>query len=147
MDFPHWNPVSFYEHMGYSRVEKSGLAVLVWKPFNGTVSPPSFQRQVQTPIADTDNISVMMFTNGWCTGNCSQLITVREAVEGLEGSIDYREIDTSEQQVLQEWGIADGLYVDGQPYRPYEPPCTSEMLRQDLVDMVARGGGRGVRPR
>jgi len=40
MDFPYWNPFSFYEHMGYERVEKDGESVLVRKRFTDDAEPP-----------------------------------------------------------------------------------------------------------
>jgi GNAT superfamily N-acetyltransferase len=144
MDFPYWNPVSFYEHMGYSRVDKSGMAVLVWKPFREGVSPPRYLRQARRPAGDPSKVSVMVFLNGWCTGSCSQCVTAREAVEGLEESVDYREVDASDPEALRSWGISDGLYVEGEPYRPYEPPCTCDVLRQDLLELAKNGrGGEG----
>ena len=85
MDFPYWNPVSFYEHMGYSRVDKSGMAVLVWKPFRDVASPPQFLRQARRPASESEKVSLTVFVNGWCTGACSQCVAAREAVEGLEG--------------------------------------------------------------
>lgn len=138
MDFPYWNPVSFYEHMGYSRVDKDGMAVLVWKLFTETASPPKFLRQTRRPVGDPGRISVVAFVNGWCTGACENCVTAREAVEGLEEIVDYRDIDTTDPEVLTAWGISDGLYVEGEPYRPYEPPWTSEELRQDLIELAGR---------
>lgn len=138
MDFPYWNPVSFYEHMGYSRVDKAGMAVLVWKPFVGTASPPRFLREVRPPARDSRKVSVAVFMNGWCTGGCAQCVTVREAVAGLEDIVDYLEVDSSDPVALRSWGISDGIFVEGEPYRPYEPPCTSEVLKRDILELVER---------
>ena len=140
MDFPYWNPVSFYEHMGYSRVDKAGMAVLVWKPFLEAASAPRFLRQARRPASDSEKVSLMVFVNGWCLGACSQCVTAREAVEGLDDIVDYSEVDTSDPDVLLSWGISDGLYVEGEPHRPYEPPCTSDVLRQDLLEIAERKG-------
>ncbi|MBD3163422.1 MAG: hypothetical protein GF346_13100 [Candidatus Eisenbacteria bacterium] len=144
MDFPYWNPVSFYEHMGYERADKQGMAVLVWKPFTATAAPPRFHREVRRPEPGAEKVSVTIFCNGWCTGSCEGCIKTRDAVEGLADRIDYREIDTADPEVLQSWGISEGLYVEGELYRPYEPPCTSEVLRRDLLELWQnkRGGGR-----
>ncbi len=147
MDFPHWNPVSFYEHLGYERADKDGMAVLVWKRFAETASPPSFLRQARRPEGDPAKVAVRVFLNGWCMGACSQCVTAREAVEGLEDIVDYREIDTSDPDTRRSWGITDGLYVEGEPHRPYEPPCTTEVLRQDILDLVERRRGRGEQNR
>jgi N-acetylglutamate synthase-like GNAT family acetyltransferase len=136
MDFPYWNPVSFYEHMGYVRVDKSGMAVLVWKPFRESASPPRFLRQMRRPPGGTEKVSVTAFVNGWCMGACSQCVTARDAVHGIEEIVDYREVDTSDPEVMRLWGISDGLFVDGEPYRPYDAPPTSEELRQDLLRLA-----------
>ena len=140
MDFPYWNPVSFYEHMGYSRVDKAGMAVLVWKPFVGTASPPTFLRQVRHPALCPEKVSVAVFVNGWCTAACYQCLTAREAVAGLEEIVDYLEVDTSDPEVRRSWGISVGLLVEGKPHRQYEPPCTSEVLRSDILELARQKG-------
>ncbi len=143
MDFPYWNPVSFYEHMGYTRVDQEGMAVLVWKPFSDAAVAPAYRRQAKRPLGDPNRISVFAFLNGWCMGACSQCVTAREAVAGLQHVVDYHEIDTSDRETLREWGISDGVFVEGEPHRPNEPPCTSEVMRGDLVEVARR---KGLRP-
>lgn len=34
-----WNPVSFYEHMGYDRADQEGDVIAVWKPFSAGLYP------------------------------------------------------------------------------------------------------------
>lgn len=142
MDFPYWNPVSFYEHMGYERSDRLGMAVLVWKRLDPSAAPPAFRHDTGRRRVRPDRVSVTVFLNGWCMGACSQCITARDAVAGLECIVDYAEIDTSEREVLDEWGIPDGVYVDGQPHRAYEPPCSTEILREDIL-AIARAKGIG----
>jgi N-acetylglutamate synthase-like GNAT family acetyltransferase len=141
MDFPYWNPVSFYEHMGYSRVDKDGMAVLVWKPFRDDAAPPRYLHQTRRPAAETDKVSLTVFMNGWCTGSCGQCVTARDAVAGLEDRVDYSEVDTSDPEVLRSWGISDGIFVEGEPYRSGEPPASSEVLRADLLELSRRKRG------
>ena len=143
MDFPHWNPISFYEHMGYERVEKAGMSVLVWKPFKDAASPPSFLREARSPAAGGEKISVAVFVNGWCTGSCGECIKAREAVEELEGIVDYVEVDTSDRDTMLSWGISTGLFVDGELHRQLEPPCTSEVLRRDILELAESKGIAG----
>ena len=143
MDFPYWNPVSFYEHMGYDRADKSGMAVLVWKPMKDGASPPSFRRAVRRPAAGAEKVSLTVFMNGCCTGSCGECIKAREAVEGLDAVVDYVEIDTSDLVTLGEWGISMGTFLDGEPHREDEPPCTSDVLRGDILAAAERRGIRG----
>jgi GNAT superfamily N-acetyltransferase len=138
MDFPYWNPVSFYEHMGYRRVDKSGMAVLVWKPFVETATPPAFHSERRRPSPGSKKVSVTLLLNAWCSGACGQCVAAREAVAGLEDIVDYVEVDTSNPETLREWGTSNELFLEGDPYRQDEPPWTSEMLRVDILDLAAR---------
>ncbi|MFH1501628.1 MAG: GNAT family N-acetyltransferase [Candidatus Eisenbacteria bacterium] len=140
MDFPYWNPVSFYEHLGYERADESDMSVLVWKRFSETASAPSFRVAVKRPRTRSDRVSVAVFLNGWCTGACSQCVTGRDAVEGLDDIVDYVEYDASDPNVLSEWGISNGIYVEGEPHRPNEPPCTSAVLRDDILKLAREKG-------
>lgn len=142
MDFPYWNPVSFYEHMGYERADKSGLAVLVWKPFGRTASPPGFLRAIKRPAAGAEKISLTAFVNGCCTASCGECIKARDAVEGIGSLVDYGEIDTSDRATLLGWGISMGIFLDGKPHRQDEAPCTSDVLRNDILELAER---RGIR--
>ena len=143
MDFPHWNPVSFYEHMGYSRVETNGPLVLAWKPFAEDASPPALLRPVRKPAVGNEKTRVTVFLNGWCGGGCSSCISAREAVAEVEELVDYEEIDTSNRENMLSWGIENAVFVDGAPFRPFEPPWTSEELTREIRQLSeARSRGR-----
>jgi hypothetical protein len=140
MDFPYWNPVSFYEHMGYERADQKGAAVLVWKPFAEDAKPPGFVKTVKSPGTRPDKVSLAVFHHDWCTGSCGEVVKSREAIEGLEDVIDYTEVDAADPAELAEWGIVAGVFVEGEPHRPHEPPCSCEVLRQDLIDAAKAKG-------
>ncbi len=135
MDFPYWNPVSFFEHMGYERVETDGMTVLVWKPFTEDASPPRLVKQVRRPVGDPNRISVRVFQNGWCTGMCDLCVAIRAAVDGLDDIVDYLEIDVTDPEVHREWGISNGIYIEGEEHRANEPPPTSDVLREDILKL------------
>jgi len=135
MDFPHWNPVSFYEHMGYSRVETRGPVVLVWKPFVKDAKPPALLHATRTPSRKSGKIMVAAFVNGWCGVGCGQCISAREAVVGLDELVDYVEVDTSNRANMLSWGIDDTVFLDDTPFRPYGPPWTSEELRAEILQL------------
>jgi GNAT superfamily N-acetyltransferase len=138
MDFPHWNPVSFYEHMGYSRVEARGPVVLVWKPFDKGAKPPALIRPARKPSRDAEKTKVTVFVNGWCNVACGQCICAREAVVGIEEFVAYEEVDTSDRANMLSWGVDDAVYVDDTPFKPYGPPWTSEELRAELLELAKR---------
>jgi len=139
MDFPYWNPVSFYEHMGYERVETRKPVVLCWKPMADDAKPPALVRPVRAPSLVPGKTKVTAFISGWCGGGCGVCVTAREAVAGLDDLVAYEEIDTSDRAVMRSWGIDDGVYLDDKPFRPYEPPWTSEELKAAIVKSSRSG--------
>ena len=141
MDFPHWNPVSFYEHMGYVRVEKDGPVVLVWKRFAEDARPPAILRQKRGLPKGGDRPEVRAFNMGWGGVGCEWCVMARDAVKGLEDRVTYEEIDTSDRTTRLGWGIDQGVYVDGEFF---EEPLfwKSEDLRKEIL-RAARTAGRG----
>lgn len=151
-DYTAWNPVSFYEHMGYERADQDGLDVLVWKPFNERARPPRFlTRNTAIHAArgesgeDPGRVQVVSFRNGWCGGGCSLCVMVRDATDGLEDKVALTEIYAHEKGDMRARGESlDTLYVDGVPFNPDGPPLTQAALRQALLERHARknqGGG------
>ena len=135
-DFPYWNPVSFYEHMSYSRVQRLGRDVLVWKAFEPGVEPPQFMQPRVQPSEGREKVKVMEMTCGWCSGGIECCLEARAAVAGLEGIVDYEEIDTFDFETRAGCGLSfDHVYVDGSPYKPDGPPFTSEELRGDILEL------------
>lgn len=132
-DFPYWNPVSFYEHMGYVRADAEGMTVLVFKPFLADAQPPKLMRLKQPPTAGDRKVDVTVFVSGWCNGGCGYAVTVRDAVQGIEDIVDYREVDTSDRETQLKYGVGlDGIYLDGKPFRPDGPPFTTKELTAEI---------------
>jgi len=48
-----WNPVSFYQHMGYSIVDREDKVVVVWKSFYDGAEPPTLLRLDNTCLLYT----------------------------------------------------------------------------------------------
>ena len=145
MDFPYWNPVSFYEHMGYARVETRGPVVLVWKPFAEDAKPPALIRPNRIPAEQAGKTAVTVFVNGWCGGGCGQCISARDAVAGLDEFVAYEEVDTSDRATMLSWGIVDEVFLDDTPFRPYAPPWTGEELRAEILELSTRKNQRRER--
>ena len=141
-DFPYWNPISFYEHMGYERADQIGQDVLAWKSFSPDALPPSFPRRKRELPDTPGKINLAVFHSGWCGGEVYfSNIVIPEAVKGLDEEIDILHVDTSERDALEKWGISSGLFMDGEPYRQDGPPCTAEELRADILKRFAELDG------
>ncbi len=137
-DFPYWNPISFYEHMGYERVDQSGQDVLAWKRFTPDALPPQFPRQ-KKDLPDTPRkVNLAVFDSGWCGGGVYfRNVVVANAVKGLDDKIDLLNVDTSDRALLDEWGISSGLYIDGEPFGQDGPPLNAEKLRAVILARYA----------
>ncbi len=134
MDFPYWNPVSFYEHMGYIRVEVNSPVVLVWKQFEPSAQPPALLKQEKQLPEGIDKVNLVAFRNGWCNG-CNSAFTCRDAIAGIEHMVNYSEIDTTDKAVKEKFGVDIQVYLDGSAYRPFEPPWTAETLKQNIIEL------------
>ncbi len=132
MDFPYWNPVSFYEHMGYRRADRQGSVVLAWKSFDADARAPRLLRPERPIAAGTDRVRVTACVNGWCGSGIGGCLTAREAVEGLDSTVQYEELDTADRATMLSIGHSDGVFLDGEPFRPNGPPYTSDDLRAEI---------------
>ena len=135
MDFPHWNPVSFYEHAGYSIVEKNGQVVLVWKPSSSEAKPPELMRRKKTPAKGKEKTKVTALVNGWCLGGCGQCVSARDAVVGLDDIVEYEEIDTSDRKTMLSWGLDDNVFLEDEEFMRFEPPWKPEELRAEIIQL------------
>jgi N-acetylglutamate synthase-like GNAT family acetyltransferase len=142
-DFPYWNPVSFYEHMGYVRADAEGQTILVWKRFSADAEAPKLMRLKRPPVPGDRKVDVTVFVSGWCCGGCEYALTARDAVQGLEDVAHYNEIDTSERETQLEYGAGlAGIYLDGEPFRPDGPPFTTEELTAEIRKLYQRKTGQ-----
>ncbi len=144
MDFPYWNPVSWYLARGYKRADQRGLEALVWKPLRDGAVAPKFIRGPETVPAPTDRPGVRMYLNAWCGGGCHIAHLARCAARQLGDEIEYVEIDVDDKAAMLEHGVDFGLFVNGKPYRPFEEPWPLERLVADLKgSMKGRGADSG----
>ena len=134
-DFAQWNPVSFYEYMGYERADQSGLDVLVWKRFNHHAKPPSFlATQLNPQVGKAGKVQVTSVSNGWCGGGCEQCVMVKDAVAELGSNVVLTDIYAHEKPDMRARGASiDVVYIDNVPFQPDGPPATKDEFKQAIV--------------
>ena len=137
MDFPYWNPVSWYLARGYRKVDQRGQEVLVWKPLRPDATPPSFLPRAAEVPAPGEKPTLAVYLNAWCTGGCELAHQARCAARRLGERIAYIEFDTDAKSDLLRHGIDSGVFLDGKPYRRFEPPWTAEVLIDDVERLLA----------
>lgn len=132
-----WNPVSFYERMGYSRVDTQDKVVVVWKPFCGNAEPPRLLRLDDLPSEGSEKVRVLVADNQWCSSN-RKLMTAREAITGIEHLVEYTEVEPPCCNRILHLGHVGGVFLDGRAYRPYQLIGKSEDLRAEIIRLYER---------
>ena len=133
---PIWMRARWFKRQGYRRVDRKGMAALMWKPFVEGAEPPRWVRERRRPGAVPGQVTVVSLNNGWCTAmNIVHERASRAAAE-LGDRVVFQEVDTSDRDTFMEWGIADGLYIDGKQVRTGPPP-SYERIRK-LIERRAR---------
>ncbi|MFC1628963.1 hypothetical protein ACFL3H_07615 [Gemmatimonadota bacterium] len=132
---PFWMKASWFRKQGYQKVDRDGIAILLWKPFTEDAEPPRWHKQKKSPEATTGKVTVTSFVNGWCMAQNIVHERAKRAVAEFGDQVEYREIDTRDEDVFGEWGIVDALYIDGKRINTGPPP-SYEKIRKKIANRV-----------
>jgi GNAT superfamily N-acetyltransferase len=134
---PFWMKASWFKKQGYKKIDKNGMAVLLWKPFTDDAIPPKWIKEKKKPGKIEDKVAVTSFKNGWCPAqNLSYERAKRASLEFGE-KVHFQELNTFDREVLLEWGISDALFIDGKQIRTGPPP-SYEKLRKKIGRKVKK---------
>lgn len=144
-DYDAWNPVGFYEHMGFERADQDGLDVLAWKAFNPSAERPAFlppNTLIATDANADERVSLTLFSNGWCGGGCQLCVMARDVSAGLEDQVALTEVLAWDKEDMRARGESiDVLYIDGEAFRPDGPPATAAELEATLRERARSRNG------
>jgi hypothetical protein len=113
---------AWFRRQGYKATDRSGIQVLLWKPFAEGASPPRWVRRKKKPELIPGKVTVSAFISGWCPAQNMVFERARRAAEELGERVLFQGYQSSRQEVFAEWGIADGLFIDGRQVRSGPPP-------------------------
>ena len=125
-----WMPISFFEHMGYERIDAEDKVIVLWKPFMKDVEPPQLKRLSKIPQKSNDKVNVTIAVNGWC--GCYKALYARAAIDGLHDIVEYKEVDTPDHATILHLGKVGGIFLDGEVFKPYEI-CSINELREEII--------------
>lgn len=129
LSLPFWMKAAWFKKQGYQKVDKEGMAVLLWKPFADDAIPPQWIRPKKTPEKISGQVTVTGFINGWCPGLNMAFERAKRACAACGEKVVFREVDTFDRARFAEWGIADALFIDGKQMRTGPPPAYEKIKR------------------
>ncbi len=129
MALPFFIKASWFKKQGYRKVDRIGIQVLLWKSFTEDAVPPKLIRQKKKPGKTPGKVNVTSFINGWCPAQNIVFERARKAAAELGDRVEFTEIDTSDRDIFLDWGITDGLFIDGKQVNTGPPPSYEKIKR------------------
>jgi len=134
---PFFMRARWFKKHGYRKVDRNGVSMLLWKPLTDDASPPRWIRARKKPEPVPGKVVVTALTNGWCSGINGMIERARQISSEFGDKVIYQEIDSSSREAVREWGLSDGLFVDGRNiYKG--PPLSYEKIRKIIGKKVRR---------
>ncbi len=137
MSLPVWMKASWFKKHGYSKVDKMGPVVLMWKPFTDSARPPKWTRPKRTPQMIDGKVAVDCIVSGWCPAMNIVFERAKRASSELGDKVVFREHSTMDRRVFDEWGMMDALFVDGKEVSTGPPP-SYEKIRKKIAKRARR---------
>jgi len=134
---PFWMKASWFRKRGYSKVDRQGMQVLLWKPFTADAIPPKWIKQKKRPETTPGKVAVTAFLNGWCPAQNMVFERAKRAASESGDKVVFRQIDTFDRETFLEWGIADALFIDNKQVRTGPPP-SYEKIRKMIAKRVRK---------
>jgi GNAT superfamily N-acetyltransferase len=128
---------SWYKRQGYKIIDKNGIMRLLWKPFIVDAVPPRFIRPKKLPEKGKEKVNITIFRNGWCPAMNLVYERAKRASKEFEGKIELKEYETIDRSIIREWGITDGLFIDGKEVSTGPPP-PYEKIRKKIEKRVQK---------
>ena len=85
----------------------------MWKTFNDKAMRPRWIKGTKKPEPLPGKVVVTALAHGWCTGTNGMIERAKRICEEFGEKVVFREIDMSDPENIREWGMSDGLFVDG----------------------------------
>ncbi len=134
---PVWMKAAWFRKQGFINADKQGMMALVYKPFTADAVKPAIPKQVRKPEMGKDKVILTDFVCGWCTyANVSHVNAVRLAAE-YPDKVELVTLDATDNAVLKEWGIGEGLFINGKEVRS-APPLAYDVLKRKVERCIKR---------
>ena len=129
ISLPFFMRASWFKRQGYKPVDRLGIQVLLWKPFSDAAVAPKWIHEKKRPGKRPGQVTVTAFTNGWCPVQNLVFERAKRACQELGDRVVFEPYHTWDPVVFGEWGIADGLFIDGRQVRTGPPPSYEKIRK------------------
>ncbi len=129
MALPFWMKAGWYKRHGYEKVERDGLATLVWKPFGDAARAPAWMHDPVPPAGEAGRVSVTCFDGGWCTLQSANCARARSAAQA--SGAPFHEVDTANPAAALRWRQTYGVWVDDEQVGS-GPPLSEQKVRRKI---------------
>ena len=134
---PFWMKASWFKKQGYKKADKDSIAALLWKPFSPDAVPPHWIKLKKKPENVPGKVTVTAFKNGWCPAQNLTFERAKRACAEFGDRVVFKAIDTFNNDVFNEWGITDALFIDGAQVRTGPPP-SYEKIRKKIEKRIKK---------
>jgi GNAT superfamily N-acetyltransferase len=129
ISYPFWMKASWYKKQGYKKVDKDRMAVLLWKPFANDAVPPRWIKGKKKPEKIPGKVTIHSFKHGWCPAQNLVYERAKRAASEFGDKVEFVEYNTFDDDVFDEWGIVDALFVDNKQVRTGPPPSYDKIKK------------------
>ncbi|MCK5149233.1 GNAT family N-acetyltransferase [bacterium] len=134
---PFWMKASWYKKQGYKKVDSMKGMVLLWKPFTEDAIPPRWIHPRKKPELIPDKVVVTALINGSCSVGGINYERARRASAQFGDSVIFKGVDTSDQEVFDEWGMIDSVFIN-QKSVSVGPPLKYDKLVKKIARKVKK---------
>ncbi len=134
---PAWMKASWFKKQGYVKTDKQGVQVLLWKAFEDSAEPPKWIAPNRKRITNPDSPEITIFKNGWCPAFNMVYERTRNIASEYGEVIRMHEIDTTDRDTYREWGISDGIFINGKELSTGPPP-SEKKIRKKIAKAVKK---------
>lgn len=134
---PFWMKASWFKKQGYKKADRDWLRVLLWKAFTNDASPPHWIKQKQAVPFTPGKVTVTAFINGWCSAQNIVFERTKRACAELGNQVEFEVIDTSDRETFLQWGISDGIFINGKAIS-FGPPLPYEKILRKITKQVRK---------
>ncbi|MCG8572467.1 MAG: GNAT family N-acetyltransferase [Spirochaetes bacterium] len=112
VSLPFFMKASWFKKQGYIKIDKEGMAVLLWKPFTDDAKFPQWDRVSREIELVPGIVKVTAFTSGWCLVQNANVRLAEKAAVQFGDKVVFQEIDLFDEQNRLKWGSGDAVYID-----------------------------------